>query len=96
MYSCTCTHTIYTRKQAAGAHGPFLSKVKTWAGPSGGLFPVTNDEYAVWRDVEGTSMDKFVKWAPIKSPNRAIEKLLRVYQVCVCVCVRVCVLEDKF
>ncbi len=94
----THTHThIYTLKstympckQAAGAHGPFLVKVKTWAGPSGGLFPVTYQEYAVWREVEGTDMERYVKWAPMKSPNRAIEKLLRVYEVsiyCMCVCV---------
>ncbi len=48
--------------------------------------------YVMWKQAEADpKLQKLIKWPPIKLHRRAIEKLIRSYDVSICVCVCVCV-----
>jgi len=56
-----------------------LSKVKSWALTSRGCFPLrSEDGFLRYSDAMSCSAQQ-IKWASLKSANRAVEKLVRVY-----------------
>ena len=56
-----------------------LIKVKSWALASRGCFPLrSEDGFLRYSDATSCSVQQ-IKWAALKSANRAIEKLVRVY-----------------
>jgi hypothetical protein len=83
MEPLTSLDTLYN--QAAGAELLLRSKVVHWAGVSKGLFPLQRDqsfdEEQTWIRVNCEDIDslEMVRWPKIKTPERAIEKLMRSY-----------------
>jgi len=70
----------------ACAADPLLRrKVQEYARESNGALPVETQEGEVlvrWEELEGDEgMRARVKWGHVKSPDRAVEKLLRVYHL---------------
>uniref|UniRef100_A0A7S0W7E2 Uncharacterized protein n=1 Tax=Hemiselmis tepida TaxID=464990 RepID=A0A7S0W7E2_9CRYP len=90
MEPLTSLDTLYN--QAAGAELVLRDKVIFWADASKGLFPLQKDRSLdrgqsfdggeqTWIRVNGQDIDsmEMVKWPKIKTPERAIEKLMRSY-----------------
>ena len=71
--------------QAAGMRFFLISKVQQWALASNGCFlsesPEGDKSYVLWESVATDPAARArVRWAPLKSPERALEKLLRSLQ----------------
>jgi hypothetical protein len=68
-----------------------LEKVQNWAFHSNGLFPLDTVEvnFVRWADVKGTPDENKVKWTSLKKYT------VRVRDVCVCVCMFVCMYAVK-
>ena len=73
-----CLNQLYV--QAQFLQPILLSKVKSWALHSRGCFPLRcEDGFLRYSDVLSCSGQE-IKWASLKSANRAVEKLVRVYR----------------
>ena len=73
---------LYT--QAAALQPLVVEKVKQWALASRGRFPIKTDgtqmEFVLWESVAGDWWKELnIRWAALKNPERAIEKLVRTY-----------------
>ena len=67
--------------QAAGLDIFLRGKVKKWALTSGGQLPLQEGGFEIFaRIIEAGLLEK-VKWAPLKTPDRVLEKLYRVYDM---------------
>ncbi len=79
--------------QASGANLLLKSKIKQWAHASAGLFPTvasSPSQFVRWKEVEGTSEEDAVAWAPLKCLKRAMIKLHRAYNGDVSMLVDIC------
>jgi len=70
--------------QASGLYPVFLAKTKEWAYISEGQFFKVGGGFVNWREAKaqgpaGELMNS-IKWAQMKSPSRAVEKLVRAYK----------------
>eukprot|EP00281_Chroomonas_sp_CCMP1168_P033151 CAMPEP_0206245362 /NCGR_PEP_ID=MMETSP0047_2-20121206/18655_1 /ASSEMBLY_ACC=CAM_ASM_000192 /TAXON_ID=195065 /ORGANISM="Chroomonas mesostigmatica_cf, Strain CCMP1168" /LENGTH=387 /DNA_ID=CAMNT_0053670653 /DNA_START=132 /DNA_END=1295 /DNA_ORIENTATION=+ len=86
-YSSPITSLDQLYAAASAANSVVLPKVKAWARASNGLVPVaqqggeggTRLQYLAWADVEGTALERFVKWSLLKGQRRACEKAMRCF-----------------
>jgi hypothetical protein len=56
------------------------AKSKEWAQQAGGCFQV-GKSFVQWEQIQKNGQQKHVRWALVKSPDRALEKLFRVYNL---------------
>jgi hypothetical protein len=56
------------------------AKTKEWAQQFAGCFQVVKS-FALWEEIQRNGQQKLVRWATVKSPDRALEKLFRIYNL---------------
>lgn len=57
-----------------------LGKVQAWAAASNGCFPALGDDgFVRYQQYDEDKVKASIRWAKIKSVDRAIEKVVRVY-----------------
>mmetsp|Transcript_8813 Transcript_8813/g.20804 ORF Transcript_8813/g.20804 Transcript_8813/m.20804 type:complete len:465 (+) Transcript_8813:84-1478(+) len=90
--TCPVTSLDQLYSQAAGLDHMLRRKVQEWAGRSRGMFPLQDElqpspggssqqQFVLWAEAAARAdTDIMVRWGQLKSPDRAVEKLMRSYK----------------